>query len=195
MKQLQLWLLSSHQRYPFLIVVLRGENETVDPGRTRTCNPLIRSQMPYPLGHRTLGSNNDNPFRFNVQQLQPSYPAQNCFIIGILSQLNKSVTPQSFLSQDTCKKSSTWSKKSEGICQILSPSHSGLGLSKRFYLITQWTKSTVAKSQDRNASSLAIVPSNLLSKMVWWLRLQKSFFMKGRLQPNTIATRVDRMWD
>ena len=57
MKQLQLWLLSSHQRYPFLIVVLRGENETVDPGRTRTCNPLIRSQMPYPLGHRTLGIN------------------------------------------------------------------------------------------------------------------------------------------
>ena len=90
--------------------------------------------------------------------------------------------------------SATWSKKSEGICQILSPSHSGLGLSKRFDLITQWTKSTVAKSQDRNASSLAIVPSNLLSKMVWWLRLQKSFFMKGRLQPNTIATRVDRMW-
>ena len=25
-----------------------------DPGRTRTCNPLIRSQMPYPLGHRTM---------------------------------------------------------------------------------------------------------------------------------------------
>ena len=24
-----------------------------DPGRTRTCNPLIRSQMPCPLGHRT----------------------------------------------------------------------------------------------------------------------------------------------
>ena len=24
----------------------------VDPGRIRTCNPLIRSQMPYPLGHR-----------------------------------------------------------------------------------------------------------------------------------------------
>ena len=23
-----------------------------DPGRTRTCNPLIRSQMPYPVGHR-----------------------------------------------------------------------------------------------------------------------------------------------
>ncbi|VDN91638.1 unnamed protein product [Brugia pahangi] len=23
-----------------------------DPGRTRTCNPLIRSQMPCPLGHR-----------------------------------------------------------------------------------------------------------------------------------------------
>ena len=24
-----------------------------DPGRTRTCNPLIRSQMPCPFGHRT----------------------------------------------------------------------------------------------------------------------------------------------
>ena len=24
----------------------------IDPGRIRTCNPLIRSQMPYPLGHR-----------------------------------------------------------------------------------------------------------------------------------------------
>ena len=29
----------------------------IDPGRIRTCNPLIRSQMPYPLGHRaTVGS-------------------------------------------------------------------------------------------------------------------------------------------
>ena len=55
MKLLQIWLLSSHQWYPFLIVVLRGENENVDPGRTWTCNPLIRSQMPYPLGHRTSG--------------------------------------------------------------------------------------------------------------------------------------------
>ena len=26
--------------------------KSFDPGRTRTCNPLIRSQMPYPLGHR-----------------------------------------------------------------------------------------------------------------------------------------------
>ena len=99
-----------------MIAVLQGENENVDPGRTRTCNPLIRSQMPYPLGHRTLGSNIDHPLRFDVQQLQPSYPAQNCFIIGILSQLNKSVTPQSSLSQETCKMSSTRTKKSEGIC-------------------------------------------------------------------------------
>ena len=157
--------------------------------------PLIYSHMPYPLGHRTLGSNIDNPLPFDVQQLQSSYPVQNCFIIRILSQLNKSVTPQSSLSQGTCKKSSSRSKTSEGICQILSPSHSGLSLSKRFDLITQWTKSTVVKSQDRNASPLAIVPSNLLYKVVWWLRLQKSFFIKGRLQPNTIATRVDRMWD
>ena len=27
--------------------------KTSDPARTRTWNPLIRSQMPYPLGHRT----------------------------------------------------------------------------------------------------------------------------------------------
>ena len=40
-----------------MIAVLQGENENVDPGRTRTCNPLIRSQMPYPLGHRTSGNN------------------------------------------------------------------------------------------------------------------------------------------
>ena len=26
-----------------------------DPGRIRTCNPLIRSQMPYPLGHAATG--------------------------------------------------------------------------------------------------------------------------------------------
>ena len=32
--------------------VKRNIREKVDPGRTRTCNPLIRSQMPYPLGHR-----------------------------------------------------------------------------------------------------------------------------------------------
>ena len=31
----------------------RIKHETLDPGRNRTCNPLIRSQMPYPLGHRT----------------------------------------------------------------------------------------------------------------------------------------------
>ena len=28
------------------------QKKFVDSGRTRTCNPLIRSQMPYPLGHR-----------------------------------------------------------------------------------------------------------------------------------------------
>ena len=27
-------------------------SKNVDLGRTRTCNPLIRSQMPYPLGHK-----------------------------------------------------------------------------------------------------------------------------------------------
>ena len=28
--------------------------EKIDPARTRTWNPLIRSQMPYPLGHRAF---------------------------------------------------------------------------------------------------------------------------------------------
>ena len=28
--------------------------EKIDPDRTRTCTSLIRSQMPYPLGHRTF---------------------------------------------------------------------------------------------------------------------------------------------
>ena len=62
------------------------EDKKFDPGRTRTCNPLIRSQMPYPLGHRTLGSNNINSLHFDAQQLQLLHSAQNCFIIEILSQ-------------------------------------------------------------------------------------------------------------
>ena len=32
--------------------VVEKKLKNVDPGRTRTCNPLIRSQMPYPLGHK-----------------------------------------------------------------------------------------------------------------------------------------------
>ena len=32
---------------------MKGEKKKVcDPARIRTWNPLIRSQMPYPLGHR-----------------------------------------------------------------------------------------------------------------------------------------------
>ena len=30
------------------------KSENFDPARTRTWNPLIRSQMPYPLGHRAM---------------------------------------------------------------------------------------------------------------------------------------------
>ena len=38
-------------------VRIRNIKKKIDPGRIRTCNPLIRSQMPYPLGHRaTVGS-------------------------------------------------------------------------------------------------------------------------------------------
>ena len=35
-----------------------NHQKSVDHGRTRTCNPLIRSQMPYPLGHRASLSEN-----------------------------------------------------------------------------------------------------------------------------------------
>ena len=30
----------------------KNEEKKYDPARIRTWNPLIRSQMPYPLGHR-----------------------------------------------------------------------------------------------------------------------------------------------
>ena len=36
-------------------------DKNLDPGRTRTCNPLIRSQMPYPLGHRAGVSDVSEP--------------------------------------------------------------------------------------------------------------------------------------
>ena len=42
-----------------------------DPARTRTWNPLIRSQMPYPLGHRAT-----TPFK----------PC-NCYIYAIMNKL------------------------------------------------------------------------------------------------------------
>ena len=41
-----------------------------DPGRTRTCNPLIRSQMPYPLGHRA---------NLKYQCIYPIYTLVDCF--------------------------------------------------------------------------------------------------------------------
>ena len=33
----------------------RSRAQTDDPGRTRTCNPRLRSPMPYPLGHGANG--------------------------------------------------------------------------------------------------------------------------------------------
>ena len=47
-----------------------------DPGRTRTCNPLIRSQMPCPLGHRTsytVFGARENP---SLTTLQPKLKQQ-----------------------------------------------------------------------------------------------------------------------
>ena len=47
-----------------------------DPGRTRTCNPLIRSQMPCPLGHKTpyiIFGARENP---SLTTLQPKLKQQ-----------------------------------------------------------------------------------------------------------------------
>ena len=46
--------------------------KSFDPGRTRTCNPLIRSQMPYPLGHRTFTGEHSACPCFLLNFLQPS---------------------------------------------------------------------------------------------------------------------------
>ena len=35
--------------------VRKTKKRNLDRDRTRTCNPQIRSLMPYPLGHTTLG--------------------------------------------------------------------------------------------------------------------------------------------
>ena len=32
----------------------KGQKEVIGPDGTRTRNPLVRSQVPYPLGHKTL---------------------------------------------------------------------------------------------------------------------------------------------
>ena len=45
-------------------------DKNLDPGRTRTCNPLIRSQMPYPLGHRASLGLRDNKMQDMVTTLQ-----------------------------------------------------------------------------------------------------------------------------
>ena len=57
-----------------------GDNDSVllqnikdDPGRTRTCNPLIRSQMPYPLGHRADGENWYIKVTYAQTKICPSY--------------------------------------------------------------------------------------------------------------------------
>ena len=39
--------------------VMQTSARKIDPGRTRTCNPQIRSLVPYPLGHRAGGEDGD----------------------------------------------------------------------------------------------------------------------------------------
>ena len=51
-----------------------------DPGRTRTCNPLIRSQMPYPLGHRASWCSTENDgwwFQLNTTTSSSSSSSQH----------------------------------------------------------------------------------------------------------------------
>ena len=50
------------------IVGVMKVKKFTDPARIRTWNPLIRSQMPYPLGHRALGVKVDlrGPLRMRI---------------------------------------------------------------------------------------------------------------------------------
>ena len=41
----------------FFLLLLFFEKKKIDPARIGTWNPLIRSQMPYPLGHRAVHFN------------------------------------------------------------------------------------------------------------------------------------------
>ena len=43
-----------HSFFSNLKSTKKREKEIIDRDRTRTCNPQIRSLMPYPLGHTTL---------------------------------------------------------------------------------------------------------------------------------------------
>ena len=48
-------LLSTVQSCYFFIKYMKKDKKSIfDRDRTRTCNPQIRSLMPYPLGHTTL---------------------------------------------------------------------------------------------------------------------------------------------
>ena len=53
-----------------LLLNIYIDKKNLDPGRTRTCNPLIRSQMPYPLGHRASLGLLDNKMQDMVTTLQ-----------------------------------------------------------------------------------------------------------------------------
>ena len=56
-----------------------------DPGRTRTCNPLIRSQMPYPLGHRA-----DNKVVWNISLIA----LDSCKISQLLTLYKNNIVPR-----------------------------------------------------------------------------------------------------
>ena len=47
--------LTFHDSYTFFEISVKVK--TIDLARTRTWNPLIRSQMPYPLGHKAMHLN------------------------------------------------------------------------------------------------------------------------------------------
>ena len=47
-------ILSDEIMFEAVMNIGKTKTNRCDPDRTRTCNPQIRSLVPYPLGHRTL---------------------------------------------------------------------------------------------------------------------------------------------
>ena len=55
---------STRQKRNDCVKIVGKRKKKIDPARIRTWNPLIRSQMPYPLGHRAVPLGFLNPLVF-----------------------------------------------------------------------------------------------------------------------------------
>ena len=47
-------MLEIYSNFKTVSVQIQKEKKNLGPDGTRTRNPLVRSQVPYPLGHKTL---------------------------------------------------------------------------------------------------------------------------------------------